>query len=82
MNQPATSTLGARILNTFHDNLDSPDEACAIVRASIRKVGEDSPQLAETVLDDLHFNLPYPTYACTLVRCLVLSEADLLKKAA
>jgi hypothetical protein len=73
-----TSTIGARILNALHDKLDQPEEACRIVRASIRKVGEDSPQLAETVLDDLHLQLPYPTYACTLVRC----EAGILAKAA
>src|SRR3546814_4856266 len=63
-----TSTIGARILNALHDKLEQPEEACRIVRASIRKVGEDSPELAETVLDDLHLQLPYPTYACTLVR--------------
>src|SRR3546814_15117450 len=73
-----TSTIGARILNALHDKLEQPEEACRIVRASIRKVGEDSPELAETVLDDLHLQLPYPTYACTLVRC----EAGLLAKAA
>lgn len=73
-----TSTLGARILNRFHDNLSTPEDACQIVRAAIRKVGEDSADLAETVLDDLHHQLPYPTYACTLVRI----EAGLLAKAA
>lgn len=74
----STSTLGARILNAFHDNLTSPDPACSIVRAAIRKVGEDSAELAETVLDDLHSQLDYPTYACTLVRI----EAGYLQKAA
>src|SRR3546814_17922301 len=64
-----TSTIGARILNALHDKLEQPEEACRIVRASIRKVGEDSPELAETVLDDLHLQLPYPTYACTLLSC-------------
>lgn len=78
----AIQTVGSYILNTLHQKLKQPENACNLVRACIKTHGEDSPELYAAVLDKFHMELPYPTEACAIIRGAMLAQGIPIQAAA